>query len=247
MILKDKVAVITGGSSGIGLAIAMRFAAEGAEVVITGRRQAELDRAIAEIGGRASAFRADVSKLADADALYEFVGNRYGRVDILVANAGTGVLAPLGAISEAQFDQEFGVNVKGLLFTVQNALPLLSEGSAVVLTGSIASITGTAGFSVYSATKAAVRALARGWILDLKDKGIRLNVLSPGPIRTPLLTGLVPPDQEQVFLESLADRIPLGRIGEPDEIAKAAVFLASDASSFVNGIELFVDGGMAQV
>jgi NAD(P)-dependent dehydrogenase (short-subunit alcohol dehydrogenase family) len=246
-VLDGKVAVITGGNSGIGLGIAKRFAAEGAEVVITGRRQPELDEAVASIGGNASAVRADVSKLADLDALYEFVRSRYGRVDIVVANAGGGTLAPLGEISEEQFDQEFGINVKGALFTVQKALPLLSQGSAVILTGSSTSIMGTPAFSVYSATKAAIRNLARSWILDLKGKGIRVNVLSPGPIRTPGLVGLVPAEQEQVFLDSFADIIPLGRVGQPDEIAKAAVFLASDASSFVNGVELFVDGGMAQV
>jgi NAD(P)-dependent dehydrogenase (short-subunit alcohol dehydrogenase family) len=246
-VLDGKVAVITGGNSGIGLGIAKRFAAEGAEVVITGRRQPELDDAVASIGGNASAVRADVSKLADLDALYEFVRSRYGRVDILVANAGGGTLAALGEISEEQFDQEFGINVKGALFTVQKALPLLSKGSAVILTGSSTSIMGTPAFSVYSATKAAIRNLARSWILDLKGKGIRVNVLSPGPIRTPGLVGLVPAEQEQVFLDSFADIIPLGRVGQPDEIAKAAVFLASDASSFVNGVELFVDGGMAQI
>jgi NAD(P)-dependent dehydrogenase (short-subunit alcohol dehydrogenase family) len=246
-VLDGKVAVITGGNSGIGLGIAKRFAAEGAEVVITGRRQPELDDAVASIGGNASAVRADVSKLADLDALYEFVRSRYGRVDIVVANAGGGTLAALGEISEEQFDQEFGINVKGALFTVQKALPLLSKGSAVILTGSSTSIMGTPAFSVYSATKAAIRNLARSWILDLKGKGIRVNVLSPGPIRTPGLVGLVPAEQEQVFLDSFADIIPLGRVGQPDEIAKAAVFLASDASSFVNGVELFVDGGMAQI
>lgn len=246
-ILDGKVAVITGGNSGIGLGIAERFASEGASVVITGRRQAELDAAVAQIGGDASAVRADVSKLADLDALYEFVRNRHGRVDIVVANAGGGTLAPLGQISEEQFDHEFGINVKGALFTVQKALPLLSEGSAVILTGSTTSIMGTPAFSVYSATKAAIRNLARSWILDLKGKSIRVNVLSPGPTKTPGLVGLVPSDQEKAFLDGFATNVPLGRVGEPDEIAKAAVFLASDAASFINGVELFVDGGIAQV
>lgn len=245
--LDGKVAVITGGSSGIGLGIAKRFASEGASVVIAGRRQTELDAAVASIGGEISAVRVDISKLADLDALYEFVRSRYGRVDIVVANAGSGTYAPLGEISEEQFDQAFGINVKGTLFTVQKALPLLSPGSAVILTGSGMSIKGMASLSVYGATKAAIRNLARSWILDLKGKGIRVNVLSPGPIRTPALVGMVPPEQEQAFLESFAPNIPLGRVGEPDEIAKAAVFLASDASSFVNGVELFVDGGMAQI
>jgi NAD(P)-dependent dehydrogenase (short-subunit alcohol dehydrogenase family) len=245
--LVGKIAVITGGSTGIGLAIAKRFAAEGAEVVITGRRQAELDAAVAEIGERASGVRADVSKLAELDALFEQVRTEHARIDVLVANAGGGEIMPLGAITEEHFDKTFDINVKGVLFSVQKALPLLGEGSSIILTGSTTSILGGEAFSVYSATKAAVRNFARSWILDLKGKGIRVNVLSPGPTKTPGLLGLVSSDQQQALLEIFVAKIPLGRVGDPDEIAKAAVFLASDASSFVNGIELFVDGGQAQI
>lgn len=175
------------------------------------------------------------------------VKRQRGKLDVVVANAGGGELVPLGSITEEHFDKTFAINVKGVLFTVQKALPLLGEGSSVILMGSTASILGGQAFSVYSATKAAVRNFARGWILDLKGTGIRVNVLSPGPVKTPGLVGLVSPDQEQAFLENFAAKIPLGRVGHPEEIGKAAVFLASDASSFVNGVELFVDGGMAQV
>lgn len=245
--LDGKVAVVTGGSTGIGLGIARRFVSEGASVVITGRRPAELDAAVHEIGPGAFAVRADVSRLSDLDALFDQVKARHGQIDILVANAGGGELAALGDITEEHFDRTFAINVKGVLFTVQKALPLLGDGSSVILTGSTTSVLGGQAFSVYSATKAAVRNFARSWILDLKGKGIRVNVLSPGPIRTPGLLGLAPPDQQQALLDMFAAKIPLGRVGDPDEIGKAAVFLASDAASFVNGIELFVDGGEAQV
>ena len=245
--LRDKVAVVTGGSTGIGLGIAKRFASEGAFVFITGRRQAELDAAVAEIGSQAIGVRADVSDLSDLDRLYETVKRQKGDLDIVVANAGGGELAPLGSITEEHYDKTFATNVKGVLFTVQKALPLLGEGASVILTGSTTSILGGQAFSVYSATKAAVRNFARSWILDLKGAGIRVNVLSPGPVKTPGLVGLLSPDQEQALLEGFAAKIPLGRVGHPDEIGKAAVFLASDASSFVNGVELFVDGGEAQV
>lgn len=181
------------------------------------------------------------------DRLYEMVKRQRGKLDVVVANAGGGELVPLGSITEEHFDKTFAINVKGVLFTVQKALPLLGEGSSVILMGSTTSILGGQAFSVYSATKAAVRNFARSWILDLKGTGIRVNVLSPGPVKTPGLVGLVSPDQEQAFLENFAAKIPLGRVGHPEEIGKAAVFLASDASSFVNGVELFVDGGMAQV
>ena len=245
--LDRKVAVVTGGSTGIGLGIAKRFVSEGASVVITGRRPAELDAAVHEIGTGASAVRADVSRLADLDGLFDQVKARHGHIDILVANAGGGELAALGDITEEHFDRTFDINVKGVLFTVQKALPLLGDGSSVILTGSTTSVLGGQAFSVYSATKAAVRNFARSWTYDLKGKGIRVNVLSPGPIRTPGLLGLAPPDQQQALLDMFAAKVPLGRIGDPDEIGKAAVFLASDASSFVNGIELFVDGGEAQI
>lgn len=245
--LQGKVAVVTGGSSGIGFAIAKRFVSEGAFVYVTGRRQPELDTAVAAIGENATGVRSDAANLADLDALYEIVTERSGRIDVLMANAGGGSgAAPLGAITEEQVDNTFAVNVKGLLFTVQKALPLLSAGASVILTGSTTSITGGPYISVYSATKAAVRNFARSWIIDLKGRDIRINVLSPGPTETPGLLGLAPPDGHKELLENFASQIPLGRVGEPDDIAKAAVFLASEASIFVNGAELFVDGGLAQ-
>lgn len=246
--LTGKVAIITGGTSGIGLATAKRFVAEGATVYITGRRQSELDAAVAEIGGDVTGVRGDVSKLEDIDHLYDVVQRRHDQIDILHANAGGGSFAPLGAITEEQFDQTFGTNVKGVLFTVQKALPLLRDGASIILTGSTTGSMGTAAFSVYSATKAAVRNFARSWIPDLKPRGIRVNVISPGPIRTPGLTDLAPTAAEkQGLLDMLAGGVPLGRVGDPDEIARAAVFLASADSSYVNGAELFVDGGMAQI
>ncbi len=246
--LDGKVAVVTGGNSGIGLATAERFAAEGASVVITGRRQAELDKAVAAIGHGAIGVQGDVSKLEDLDRLYATVREQHGRVDVLFANAGTAQFAPLGSISEEQFDREFGINVKGLLFTVQKALPLLTDGGSIILNASIVSIKGTPAFSVYSATKAAVRSFARTWTVDLKDRKIRVNALSPGPIDTPGVDGLVgSPEEAERFKEAMAAQVPLGRIGDPDEIAKVAVFLASDDSSYVTGIELYVDGGTAQI
>jgi NAD(P)-dependent dehydrogenase (short-subunit alcohol dehydrogenase family) len=246
---QGKVAVITGGNSGIGLAIAKRFVSEGAaHVYITGRRQAELEAAVIAIGQNATGVRSDVAALGDLDALYELVKRRSGRIDVLVANAGGGSgAAPLGAITEEQVDGTLAVNMKGVLFTVQKALPLLGAGASVILTGSTNSITGGASLSLYSAAKAAVRNFARSWIIDLKGRDIRVNVLSPGPTETPGLLGLAPPERQKALLENFASVIPLGRVGDPDEIAKAAVFLASDASSFVNGAELFVDGGLAQI
>jgi NAD(P)-dependent dehydrogenase (short-subunit alcohol dehydrogenase family) len=246
--LEGKVAVITGGNSGIGLATAERFVAEGAYVFITGRRQAELDAAVKKIGRNVTAVQGDVSKLADLDRLYDTVKQQKGRVDIVFANAGGGSFGPLGVITEEQYEKTFGANVKGLLFTVQKALPLMSAGGSIILNASIVSIKGMAAFSVYSATKAAVRSFARSWTTDLKDRGIRVNALSPGPIDTPGMRGLgQTPDELQQIMAGLASQVPMGRIGSPDEIAKVAVFLASDDSSFVTGIELFVDGGMAQV
>ncbi len=249
MKLADKVAVITGGSTGIGLAIAKRFASEGAKVYITGRRQAELDAAVTAIGGSAESASVDSADVAQLQALFDRVKDKHGKLDVLVANAGGGSLLPLGQITEAHFDDTFSRNVKGTLFTVQTALPLLGKGSSVILTGSTAASGGTEAFSVYAASKAAVRAFARNWILDLKGRDIRVNTLSPGPIKTPGLVELVgtDPAQQQGFLDHLAGLIPMGRVGDPDEIAKAAVFLASDDSSFVNGIELFVDGGQRQI
>jgi NAD(P)-dependent dehydrogenase (short-subunit alcohol dehydrogenase family) len=246
--LDGKVAVVTGGNSGIGLATATRFAAEGAKVVITGRRQAELDKAVAEVGHGAIGVQGDVAKLADLDRLYATVKEKHGRVDVLFANAGGGKFAPLGSITEEHFDQEFNINVKGLLFTVQKALPLFTDGGSIILNASIVSIKGMAALSVYSATKAAVRSFARTWTVDLKDRKIRVNALSPGPIETPGVDGLAKSREELVQLKAgLAAGVPLGRMGQADEIAKVAVFLASDDSSFVTGVELFVDGGMAQI
>lgn len=250
--LDGKIALVTGGTSGIGLATARRFAAEGAFVYLTGRRRPELEAAVAAIaaaGGSATGVAADSSSLADLDRLYAQIQAEKGRIDVLFANAGGGGMLPLGAITEEHYEDTFNRNVKGVLFTVQKALPLLGRGASVILTGSTTGSMGTAAFSVYSASKAAVRNFARSWILDLKDRGIRVNTLSPGPIRTPGLVDLAGPDaaQQQGLVDQLAAQVPLGRVGDPDEIAKAAVFLASDDSSFVNGIEMFADGGMAQV
>lgn len=246
--LEGKIALVTGGTSGIGLATAKRFAAEGAHVYVTGRRRAELDAAVAAIGN-ATGVRVDSSKLDQLDSLYEQIRGEKGRLDVLFANAGGGSMLPLGEITEQHFDDTFERNVKGTLFTVQKALPLLADGASVILAGSTTTIEGTAAFSVYSASKAAIRAFARSWILDLKDRKIRVNTISPGATRTPGLVELAGPDkaQQQGLLDYLASRIPMGRVGEPDEIAGAALFLASDDASFVNGIELFVDGGQAQV
>jgi len=249
MKLADKVAVITGGTTGIGLAIAQRFVREGAYVYITGRRQAELDMAVDALGGKAEGARADSTNIGQLQALFDRVKARHGKLDVLVANAGGGSLLPLGQITEEHFDDTFARNVKGTLLTVQTALPLLGKGSSVILTGSTAGSSGTEAFSVYAASKAAVRAFARNWILDLKGRDIRINTLSPGPIKTPGLVELVGTDavQQQGFLDHLAAQIPMGRVGDPDEIAKAAVFLASDDASFVTGAELFVDGGLRQI
>ncbi|OUL36054.1 glucose 1-dehydrogenase [Nostoc sp. 106C] len=246
--LEGKIALVTGGNSGIGLATAKQFVAEGAYVYITGRRQAELDAAVEAIGKNVTAVQTDVSNLADLDRLFATIKQEQGHLDIIFANAGGGQVAPLGAITEEHFDKTFNVNVKGLLFTVQKALPLLPEGASIILNASTASIKGTPAFSVYSATKAAVRSFARNWTLDLKDRKIRVNAISPGVVPTPgyNLLGLSD-EQVQEFVDSQAVTIPLGRVGTPDEIAKAVVFLASDDSNFVNGIELFVDGGMAQI
>jgi NAD(P)-dependent dehydrogenase (short-subunit alcohol dehydrogenase family) len=244
--LHDRVAVVTGGTSGIGRAIAAEFTAEGAHVVITGRRKPELDAAVAAIGGDVEGVQADSSDLADLDTLFRTVQERHGRLDILVANAGGGVAEALGEITEEGFDSTFGTNVRGVVFTVQKALPLLSRGSSVILTGSTTSVKVQAGMSIYAASKAAVRNLARGWILDLRGRDVRLNVLSPGPTDTPGLRGIVAEGQQQEFVAEQAKLVPLGRVADPVEIARAAVFLASDAASFVNGIEFFVDGGQGQ-
>jgi len=246
--LEGKVAVVTGGNSGIGLATARRFAAEGAHVFITGRRQAELDAAVKQIGNQATGVQGDVGSLRDLDRLYAEVKRLQGRVDILFANAGSAELAPLGAITEEHFDKIFGVNVKGLLFTVQKALPLFRDGGSIILNASIVASKGLEASSVYSATKAAVRSFARTWTVDLKGRRIRVNAISPGPIDTPGINNLgLTEEQIEEFKKNIVAAVPMGRMGDPDEIAKAALFLASDDSSYVTGVELFVDGGMAQI
>jgi NAD(P)-dependent dehydrogenase (short-subunit alcohol dehydrogenase family) len=247
--LEGKIALVTGGTSGIGLATAQAFAQAGAKVYITGRRAAELDKAVAQIGPAATGVQADSGKTADLAQLFTRIKEQSGRLDVLFVNAGGGSMLPLGSITEAQYEDTFDRNVKGVLFTVQGALPLLAQGASVILTSSVTSIKGTPAFSVYSATKAAVRNFARSWILDLKGRGIRVNVVSPGPVRTPGLVDLAGPEAaaQQGLLDHLASQVPLGRVAEPEEIARAVLFLASDDASYVNGTELFVDGGMAQV
>ncbi|MET0207606.1 MAG: glucose 1-dehydrogenase [Burkholderiaceae bacterium] len=244
---KGKVVVVTGGTSGIGLATAQAFAGEGASVFITGRRQDALDVAVEGITGDVTGVRADASSLEDLDRLYDAVQKRHSHIDVVFANAGGGEFAPLGAITEAHFDSTFSTNVKGVLFTVQKALPLLRDGGSIVLTSSTTSISGTPAFSVYSATKAAVRNFARSWMLDLKDRRIRVNAISPGLTDTAGLNALFGGgDQAEAVKKSLTDMIPAGRVGQPAEIARAVLFLASEDASFINGIELFVDGGQTQ-
>ena len=241
--LQGKVAVITGGTEGIGLATARLFVNEGAYVFITGRRQKELDEAVKAIGSsNATGVQGDVAKLADLDRLYQVVSKVKGRIDIIFANAGIGEFVPLPNVSEDHFDKLFNVNVKGALFTVQKGLPLLNDGGSIILTGSVASVKGTAAFGVYAASKAAIRSFVRTWTTDLKDRHIRSNVVSPGPIITPLTTR-----QSADVIARIVSTVPMGRMGEPDEVAKAALYLASDDSSFVTGVELFVDGGRAQI
>jgi NAD(P)-dependent dehydrogenase (short-subunit alcohol dehydrogenase family) len=241
--LEGKIAVVTGGSAGIGFSTAKRFAQEGARVFITGRRQTELDQALKKIGASARAIRADASNLSDIDRVYDIVKQEAGRIDILFVNAGFYEFGKFGEITEAHFDRTFNTNVRGLLFAVQKALPLLHKGASVILNGSIASMKGIPAFSVYDATKAAVRSFARGWIVDLKGSGIRVNVLSPGHTDTPGLSTLLSHEQKL----GVATTIPLERLADGDDLAKAAVFLASDDSSYITGIELFVDGGVAQI
>ncbi|MEP6535716.1 MAG: SDR family oxidoreductase [Bryobacteraceae bacterium] len=246
--LDGKIALITGGNSGIGLATAKRFVEEGAYVFITGRTQSKLDEAVKQVGSNVTGIQGDVGKLDDLDRLFEQIHKEKGRLDVVFANAGIAKYAALGDISEELFDSIFSGNVKGLLFTVQKALPLLPDGASVILNASIVGSKGLPANSVYSATKAAVRSFARTWTTDLKARRIRVNAISPGPIDTEGLRELLgSSDVGQDRLKSLSSVIPLGRMGQADEIAKAAVFLASDDSSFVTGIELFVDGGFAQV
>ena len=245
---ENKVVVVTGGTSGIGLATATAFAREGASVIITGRRQEALDAAVRAIGDRLTAVRADMASLADIDRFYDAIRQEHAQIDALFANAGGGEFAPLGAITEEHFDRTFDTNVKGVLFTVQRALPLLKDGGAVVLNASTTSISGTPAFSVYSASKAAVRSFARNWILDLRDRRIRVNAVSPGPTDTAgwdeLFGGR---EQAEEMKKVLSRQIPAGRVGRPEEVAEAVLFLASDEASFINGVELFVDGGHVQI
>ena len=240
--LEGKIAVITGGTDGIGLATAKLFVKEGAYVFITGRRQQQLDDAVKAIGSNVSGVQGDVARLADLDRLCETVAQVKGRIDIVFANAGAAEFVPFGAVTEDHFDKLFQINVRGTLFTVQKALPLLNDGGSIILNGSVASVKGTAGFGVYAASKAAIRSFVRTWTMDLKDRRIRSNVVSPGPIGTPLLRR-----QSADAIARIVSTVPMGRMGEPDEVAKAALFLASDDSSFVTGVELFVDGGRAQI
>jgi len=248
--LEGKVAVITGGSTGIGLATAKRFTSEGAHVYITGRRQSELDEAVKEIGDNAIGVQGDVSNLADLDRLYAKVKEQKGRIDILFANAGILELAPLGAITESHFDKIFNVNVKGLLFTVQKALPLFQDGDggSIILTASVGGSKADPAMSVPGATKAAIRSFARTWTVELKHRKIRVNAISPGLIDTPIFNGLGQSEEQiEQFKTSFVSTTPMGRMGSSDEIAKAVLFLASNDSSYVTGIELSVDGGWAQI
>ncbi|MFD9219488.1 SDR family NAD(P)-dependent oxidoreductase [Streptomyces sp. NPDC060064] len=249
--LEGKVAVVTGGASGVGLGIAQEFVDQGARVVITDLQQAQLDEAVAVIGPNCSGIVADVTNLASMEMMYREVKTRYGRLDAVVANAGIGAHAPLGSITEEQFDRTFNVNAKGVLFTVQPALPLLPSGGTVVIIGSTASIQPPRGMSMYGGAKAAVRGFIRSWIQDIKGSGIRMNVLSPGAVDTESLRralGMAQgADQVDAAIKTMGEGNPTGRIAHPREMGKAAVFLSSDASSFITGVELFVDGGMAQV
>jgi NAD(P)-dependent dehydrogenase (short-subunit alcohol dehydrogenase family) len=249
MKLRNKIALITGGTSGLGLATAKRFVAEGAHVFVTGRRQPELDAAVKEIGENATGIRGDISKLGDLDHLFSTIKETKGRLDILFANAGGGAFVPLEQVTEDHFDKYFGINVKGTLFTVQKALPLMSAGGSIVLNGSMVSIKGVPGFGVYAATKAALRSFARTWSVDLRARNIRVNVVAPGTVVTPGYKSELGLTDEQIeeFKAQAAATTPLGRTGTPEEIAAAVLFLASDESSYVTGVELFVDGGAAQI
>jgi NAD(P)-dependent dehydrogenase (short-subunit alcohol dehydrogenase family) len=242
--LEGKIVLVTGGTSGIGLATAKRFVSEGAYVFITGRRQTELDAAVMDIGENVRGVQGDVSNLTDLDRLFATIKEEKGTLDIVFANAGWGEFVPLESITEEHFDKTFAINVKGVAFTVQKALPLLKDGSAIVINGSIAGSIGQPAFSIYAATKAALRSFARTWSVDLKGRKIRVNVVSPGTVPTPAydILGIT----EEMLAPTL-ETIPLGRFGTPDDIAKAVIFLASDDSSYITGVELFVDGGQAQI
>lgn len=247
-VLAGKVALVTGGSSGIGLAIARAFVQAGASVFITGRRRAELDKAVAEIGGEVFAVVADSSRLDDLDHVFATIRERKGVLDIVVANAGILEKAPIGSFTEEHFDRLFSINVKGLVFTVQKGLSLMPDGAAVILMSSTVAGKGMGQNSLYAATKAAIRNFARGWIVDLKDRRIRVNVISPGPIDTPGLASGAPDEATaKAMVERMKTAIPAGRMGQPEDIANTAVFLASDAASFINGADIQVDGGWAQI
>ena len=246
--LDGKIALITGGNSGIGLATAKQFVSEGAYVFITGRRDAELAAAVKEIGKNVTGIQGDVANLNDLDRLFAQIKREKGKLDIVFANAGVAKFAPFGTVTEELYDWTFDINVKGLLFTVQKALPLLPDGASIILNASIVASKGLPANSVYSATKAAIRSFARTWTTDLKARRIRVNAVSPGAIDTPGLSGLVGSSEiGQQRLQMISTGVPLGRLGTPDEIAKAVVFLASDDASYVTGTEMFVDGGFAQV
>jgi len=246
--LEGKIALVTGGSTGIGLATAQQFVAEGAYVFITGRRQTELAEAVKKIGSNVTAVQADAGKLTDLDRLYATIKKEKGRLDVVFANAGGGSFAPLGSITEEQYASTFDTNVKGLIFTVQKALPLLPDGASIVLNASTSGVKGIPAFSVYSASKAAVRSFARTWTTDLKKRKIRVNSISPGATETPGLGGLAQNEEEkQAMFAQFASEVPLNRLAQPSEIAKAVVFLASDDASYISGIDLFVDGGATQV
>lgn len=246
--LNGKTALVTGGSSGLGLATATRFAAQGARVFITGRRQAPLDEAVALIGERAVGIQGDVANAQDLERIRARVSEHTDRLDILFANAGILEREPLGLITEAAYDRLFDINVRGLVFTVQTLLPLLSQGASVVLVSSMVASKGMSGNSVYAATKAAIRSFARGWMVDLKDRHIRVNVISPGAIETPgLKSGAANEQAAKEMLSHFAQLIPAGRVGQPDEVAQVAAFLASDAASYINGADIPVDGGWVQI
>jgi NAD(P)-dependent dehydrogenase (short-subunit alcohol dehydrogenase family) len=245
--LEGKIAVITGATSGIGLATAKRFVEEGAYVFISGLYQKEVDEAVSEIGKNVDGIQSDVSNLADIDKMYDVVKDQKGHIDILFANAGIIQFAPLGEISEEHFDKIFDIDVKGLLFTVQKTLPIFQDGGSIILMASVGASKGSADLSVYHAAKAAVRSFARSWSLNLNQRNIRVNAISPGPIDTPFVNRVLNEQQTQQFIQNVVKATPIGRMGSPDEVAKAVSFLASDDSSYVTGIELFVDGGMAQI
>jgi len=247
--LTGKMALVTGGSSGLGFATAHQFAREGAKVFITGRRKDELDKAVEQIGHGTVGVQGDISNMSDLDRLYEVIKEQAGRLDVLFANAGGGEFAPLGQVTEAHVDKWLGINIKGTLFTVQKALPLMPDGASIVLNGSMVSCKGTPAFGVYAATKAAIRSFARTWSVDLRERRIRVNVVAPGVVVTPGYKNELGMTEEQIkqFVDNASAATPLGRAGTPDEIAKAVLFLASGDSSYVNGIEMFVDGGAAQI